>query len=99
MADAASRPATLLSQFALALRDGITMQSGDARHLQDAATPNFRRVQSRQQPAHPFIGHSEEPVDGAMFARDRTTPFLLANGTFTGVNRSSILAVHGNYPP
>jgi hypothetical protein len=93
------RQTTFLPQLPLALCNGVTMQSGDARQLLDAAATDFRGEQTRKKSAQPFVRHSKKAVDGPMFAHNRTTPFLLAHRTFTGVNRSNMRSNHVNLPP
>jgi hypothetical protein len=67
--------------------------------LLDAAASDFRGEQARKKPAHPLVRHGEKAVDRPMLTHDRTAPFLLANRTFTGVNRSTMRNYHVNLPP
>jgi len=91
------RQSAFLPQLALALRNGVTVQTRDACQLLDAATPDLRGEQTRKQPAHPFVGHSEQAVDRPMLACDRTTRLLPADRTPTGVHESNIRSNHGTY--
>jgi hypothetical protein len=98
-ADTTGWQATFFPQIPLSLGDGVTMQSGDACHLLNTAAANLRGEQTREKSSHSFVGHSAQAIDRPMLKHHCSTLMLLAHGTFTGMNRSSMKSNHMNLPP
>jgi hypothetical protein len=75
------------------------MQSGDPRQLLDPAPAKLRREQASEKPSHPFVGHGQQTVNRAVFARLRALRLFSTNRTFAAVDRSSMIRNHMNLPP